>query len=100
MMEPKRRGRPPKNPLTPVAEIDEENPSPLDAALKPKSIYPPHWIKGQLIDVKRFSDNTYQLTLAGENYDPELNNGLTFTNSYDAQAFLSTWYMPDRGRFG
>lgn len=56
--------------------------------------YPPHWLPGQLLDLKRFTDGTYRATLLGEEYDPELANAINFASSHEAQAFVSTWYQP------
>jgi hypothetical protein len=57
---------------------------------------PPHWIPGQLLDLKRFGDGTYRATLLGEEYDPELGNAIEFHSSYEAQQFVSHWYTPSR----
>lgn len=54
--------------------------------------YPAHWIVGQLLDLKRFSDGTYRATLLGEEWNPERDNAVTFANAQDAQFFVSAWY--------
>lgn len=54
---------------------------------------PAHWIKGSLLDLKRFSDGSYQATLLGEEFKPEIANGIQFESGHDAQAFVSTWYQ-------
>lgn len=61
---------------------------------------PSHWIKGQLLDLKRFTDGTYRATLLGEEYKPELANGVQFASSHEAQAFVSNWYTPAQQRHG
>ena len=54
--------------------------------------YPPHWLPGQLLDLKRYGDGSFRATLLGEEYDPELANGLEFDSSFAAQQFTSWWY--------
>lgn len=54
---------------------------------------PPDWIPGSLLDLKRFNDGSYRATLLGEEYDPELANGIEFDSSYAAQQFVSWWYQ-------
>jgi hypothetical protein len=56
---------------------------------------PPHWRRGQLLDLKRFSDGTYRATLLGEEWKPELRNGIEFETTEDAQTFVSWWYSPN-----
>jgi hypothetical protein len=56
--------------------------------------YPPDWLPGQLLDLKRFNNGTYRATLLGEEYKPELANGIEFDSSHSAQAFVSWWYSP------
>lgn len=56
--------------------------------------YPPHWIPGQLLDLKRFANGSYRATLLGEEYKPELANALEFDSAYAAQQFTSWWYLP------
>lgn len=56
--------------------------------------YPAGWVKGQLLDLKRFTDGSYRATLLGEDYKPELANAINFASSFDAQNFVSWWYQP------
>ena len=56
---------------------------------------PSHWIKGQLLDLKRFANGTYRATLLGEEAKPDLSNVVEFQSSHEAQAFVSTWYQPE-----
>ena len=56
--------------------------------------YPPDWIPGSLLDLKRFTDGSYRATLLGEDYKPELANGIEFASSFEAQQFVSWWYSP------
>ena len=56
--------------------------------------YPPNWTPGALLDLKRFTDGSYRATLLGEDYKPELANGIEFASSFEAQAFVSWWYSP------
>lgn len=59
---------------------------------------PAHWIKGQLLDLRRYGNGTYRATLLGEEYDPnEPIPCMEFNSSHDAQAFISAWYLPERG---
>ena len=59
---------------------------------QPKPAWPSHWIPGQLLDLKRFTDGTYRATLLGEEWNPEAVNGMEFSSSQDAQQFVSKWY--------
>lgn len=61
--------------------------------------HPAHWTKGQLLDLKRFTDGSYRATLLGEEYDPEKANAVSFDSSFAAQNFVSWWYTPARGRW-
>jgi hypothetical protein len=54
---------------------------------------PAHWIKGQLLDLKRFTDGSYRATLLGEEYDPQAGNSVSFDSSHAAQSFISEWYQ-------
>ncbi len=65
-----------------------------------KSDYPSHWIKGQLLDLKRFADGSYRATLLGEEYDAQKGNALEFDSAFAAQAFMSQWYQPAPQRYG
>lgn len=62
--------------------------------------YPPGWIPGSLLDLKRYTNGSYRATLLGEQYDPEKANGIDFDSSHDAQAFVSWWYLPAAAREG
>jgi hypothetical protein len=54
--------------------------------------YPKHWIPGQLLDLRRYSDGHYAATLLGEDLKPDLSNAMIFDSSHDAQQFTSKWY--------
>jgi hypothetical protein len=60
--------------------------------------YPSHWTPGQLLDLKRFTDGSYQATILGEQVDHQTRNFVEFDSSYAAQAFVSTWYQPGKAR--
>lgn len=60
--------------------------------------YPKGWIPGQLLDLKRFTDGSFQATLLGEEYDPKRANRMTFDSSHAAQTFVSWWYLPAASR--
>ena len=60
--------------------------------------YPEHWIPGQLLDLKRFSDGSFRATLLGEEFKPELANAVEFASGYDAQQFVSHWYQRELQR--
>lgn len=62
--------------------------------------YPAHWLPGQLLDLKRYTNGSYRATLLGEEYDPELANAIDFDSSRAAQEFVSWWYQPAAGREG
>ena len=53
---------------------------------------PSHWIPGQLLDLKRFTDSSYRATLLGEDWKPELGNAVEFASRDEAQNFVSRWY--------
>jgi hypothetical protein len=53
---------------------------------------PAHWLKGSLLDLKRFGDGSYRATLLGEEAKPELANFIDFDSSFAAQQFTSAWY--------
>ena len=57
-----------------------------------KPLYPSHWRQGALLDLRRFTDGSFRATLLGEEYDPTQDNAIHFTNSLDAQNFVSRWY--------
>jgi len=61
---------------------------------------PPHWVKGQLLDLMRFGDGTFRATLLGEEADPQLANYIDFESAGAAQQFVSEWYQPEQQRFG
>ncbi len=51
------------------------------------------WIKGELLNVRKYSDGQYRITRLDEEYVPERENGLILR--YDeCQAFVSQWYAP------
>lgn len=56
--------------------------------------YPPHWIPGQLLDLKRYGDGTFRASLLGETAKPELANFIDFDSAHAAQQFTSWWYLP------
>lgn len=51
---------------------------------------PSHWIPGQLLDLKRFTDSSYRATLLGEDWKP--GNAVEFASRDEAQSFVSNWY--------
>jgi hypothetical protein len=63
--------------------------------------YPPHWLPGQLLDLKRYIDGSYRATLLGDNDDPKqdyIAPSVHFESSREAQAFTSWWYQPAAAR--
>ena len=55
--------------------------------------YPKVWIKGQLLNVRHVGDHRYNITVLGEEVDPDhLDRYLQFTDSFECQAFVSWWY--------
>jgi hypothetical protein len=56
--------------------------------------YPTHWLHGQLLDMKRFTDGSFRATLLGEEYDTDKPNAMEFASASEAQAFVSWWYSP------
>jgi hypothetical protein len=54
--------------------------------------YPAHWVRGQLLDLQRFTDGTYKAILLGDPIEkPEY---LGLSNRDEAQQFISWWYAP------
>ena len=60
--------------------------------------YPAHWLPGQLLDLKRYTNGSYRATLLGEEADPKKSNWIDFESGHDAQAFTSWWYLPAEAR--
>lgn len=57
--------------------------------------YPPEWLPGQLLDLKRFTDGSFRATLLGEVYDPKEPDrvpSMAFDSTFAAQSFVSWWY--------
>jgi hypothetical protein len=53
---------------------------------------PVAWIKGQLLDVKRYSDGSYKVfDLYDQSEKPPF---IHFDNTSDCQNFISEWYAP------
>lgn len=61
---------------------------------------PKHWIKGQLLDLTRYADGSFLAVALGEEYKPELANGIHFDSGHDAQNFVSQWYQREFGPHG
>lgn len=58
---------------------------------------PSHWLKGQLLDLKRYTDGSYKATLLGDEDDPKrayIAPAVHFASSHEAQQFTSDWYTP------
>lgn len=55
---------------------------------------PPGWIRGELLDVKRYTDGTFKIA----RFHVENDEPLILTNAMDAQAFISYWYAPISAR--
>lgn len=53
---------------------------------------PEHWVKGQLLDVRKYTDGTFRVKLL---YDKKDAPYLEFENSEAANQFVSRWYTPD-----
>jgi hypothetical protein len=60
--------------------------------LNVEQVIPSHWQKGALLDLRRYTDGSYLVTLAGEDIAEDRSNCITFDCGHDAQAFVSTWY--------
>jgi len=57
---------------------------------------PSHWRKGELLDVKHFTDGSFTV---GRYFEYAQNaETLKFTNSIDCQNFVSAWYAREQGR--
>lgn len=70
--------------------------------------YPPYWNRGQLLDVRGYSNGSYLvraldepfelLKAISENPDQNKRGELEFDNSEQCQNFVSWWYAPQAGR--
>lgn len=60
--------------------------------------WPFHWLPGQLLDLKRYTDGSCRATLLGEEYDPETDNAMHFDSTFAAQNFVSWWYQDPKSR--
>jgi hypothetical protein len=67
-------------------------PAASEPEITPKPPYPTHWVQGQLLDLRKFTDGSARATLLGEEYDPITDNAVHFDSLYAAQQFISTWY--------
>lgn len=54
------------------------------------SPHPPHWVRGQLLNMRKYSDGTFHATLANEDETAPV---LIFPSSWEAQQFVSQWYQ-------
>src|SRR5271154_4494746 len=57
----------------------------------PSVTWPESWIKGQLLDVRRFSDGSFRVYELGAHDD--LAPHMDFDSSFAAQQFISWWYQ-------
>lgn len=59
--------------------------------------YPQAWIKGQLLDLKRYTNGTYDAFLLGadEKGARKVGEYVSFQTADEAQAFVSAWYQPE-----
>lgn len=82
----KRRGRPPRIPAeAPQTQLAPEQ-------LASEQLAPDFWKKGQLLNVRNAGPG-YRVTILGEEYDPRYpERTLEFSNSFECQKFVSTWY--------
>jgi len=53
---------------------------------------PEHWIQGQLLDLRRYTNGTFIATLLGEELKPDHTNAVLLPSADDAQQFVSRWY--------
>jgi hypothetical protein len=53
---------------------------------------PSHWIKGQLLDLKKYTNGTARAYLLGEADTDPPGASISFDSLHDAQQFVSTWY--------
>ncbi len=58
---------------------------------------PAHWMRGALLDVKRYTDGTFRAWLLGE-ADTEGAPSIEFSSGWDAQQFVSAWYSRELAR--
>jgi hypothetical protein len=56
------------------------------------SAYPDHWIRGQLLDLKKYHDGSARAWALG---DDEKQPSLGFESLHEAQNFISAWYARD-----
>jgi hypothetical protein len=60
-----------------------------------QDLIPSHWIKGQLLDLKKYNDGTARAWLMGEAELKPPGPSIAFDSLHDAQQFVSQWYARD-----
>jgi hypothetical protein len=60
-----------------------------------KQSVPSHWIKGSLLDLKRYGDGSYRAFLLGDGDNNPPAPSIEFESSFDAQQFVSQWYTKE-----
>lgn len=77
---------------------------PSSGAIKPAStvakptwreFIPQEWIRGQLLDLQRYSDGTFKALLLGDKANDEGSNVLNLPSAHEAQELVSWWYQRD-----
>lgn len=58
---------------------------------------PPEWRKGELLNVRKYTDGQFRITRLGDEFDASKLNGIIL-NSDDCQCFISDWYAPSQVR--
>lgn len=54
---------------------------------------PDEWIKGSLLNLRRYHDGSFIATLLGEDINKERTNCMQFDSAFAAQQFVSQWYQ-------
>ena len=62
--------------------------------------YPAHWNRGNLLDLKKYTNGSAMALLLGENYDPTTDNAVHFDSLHAAQQFVSAWYSRETQQRG
>lgn len=53
-------------------------------------------MRGQLLDLQRYSDGTFKALLLGDTANDEGSNVLNLPSAHEAQAMVSWWYDPNQ----
>lgn len=59
---------------------------------------PSNWIKGELLDVRRYANGSFRITRLAEDASIEDNQAIEFASTETCQEFVSWWYTQEQSR--